>query len=253
MVNPRGYLFDLDGVFYIDNTPIPGGNKIIALLRQRKIPFRFVTNTTIRPRKAIVDKLFGLGIEVSEAEIFSTAAAGSLYLKTLGNPVCHLLVEEITKEEFSQFKQADENVDVVVVGDIGEQWNFEVMNHAFRLLMDGAELVALQKGRYYQVSDGLRIDAGVFVAGLEHATGKKATVIGKPQPSFFKLALADMGLTAREVVMVGDDLINDIGGAQSIGIHSILVRTGKFRQAILDQSNVVPDDIIDSIAELKLD
>jgi ribonucleotide monophosphatase NagD (HAD superfamily) len=102
------------------------------------------------------------------------------------------------------------------------------------------------------VSDGLDLDIGAIVTGLEYATGKKAIILGKPNKEFFKAALDDLGCLPNDVVMVGDDLINDIGGAQSLGIKSVLVKTGKYRKKLLEKSDIVPDAIMDSIAELAI-
>ena len=95
------------------------------------------------------------------------------------------------------------------------------------------------------------MDIGAIVTGLEYATGKKATTLGKPNKEFFQAALDDLGCSSKDVIMVGDDLINDIGGAQALGIKSVLVKTGKYRKEILEKSDIIPDAIIDSIADLE--
>ena len=85
---------------------------------------------------------------------------------------------------------------------------------------------------------------------LEYATGEKATVIGKPNVSFFKSALDDINLNPSDVVMVGDDLYNDIYGAQRLKIPGILVKTGKYHSGMLESSNIKPDGLIDSIEDI---
>jgi len=138
----------------------------------------------------------------------------------------------------------------VIVGDVGKSWDYDLMNRVFRMVIGGAELVALHKGRYWQVEDGLRMDIGAFVAGLEYATGKQATVIGKPSAEFFHLALADMRLDPEAVAMIGDDIGGDVGGAQSVGMKGVLVRTGKYREDLVSGSGITPDMIVDSIADI---
>lgn len=247
----KGFLFDLDGVFYVSGELIPGGTDAVSLLRKEEIPFRFVTNTTTKTCKQLAEKLNVLGLDVTEDEIFSAGQAGVIYLTSLGSPKCHLLISDELKEDYSQFDCGVDDPEWVVMGDRGHDWTYDDMNQAFRYMMAGAGLLALHKGKYFQVSDGLDMDIGAIVIGLEYVSGKKAVTLGKPNMEFFHAALADLHLSPQEVTMVGDDLVNDIGGAQAVGVKAVLVKTGKYRQEILEQSDIVPDIIIDSIAELE--
>ena len=123
-----------------------------------------------------------------------------------------------------------------------------MLNGAFRQLMDGAELVALQHNRYWRRADGLALDVGAYAAALEYATGREAVVVGKPAQAFFDAAMADMGVD--RAVMVGDDVEADVGGALAAGVPGVLVRTGKFREDALAASGVTPTAIADSIADV---
>lgn len=249
---PKAFLFDLDGVFYIAGKLIFGGPDAIDLLREKKIPFRIVTNTTTKTRKQLTLQLNNLGLAVREDEIVTAGQAGVIHLRKCGSPPCYLLISEELKEDYAEFDCGNQKPEYVVMGDRGHDWTYDDMNKVFRLMMDGAELLALHKGKYFQVSDGLDLDIGAIVTGLEYATGKKAITLGKPNKEFFKAALDDLGCTPNDIVMVGDDLINDIGGAQSLGIKSVLVKTGKYRKKLLEKSDIVPDAIMDSIAELAI-
>ena len=106
-------------------------------------------------------------------------------------------------------------------------------------------MVALQRNRYWQTESGLALDAGPFVAALEFASGKDASVVGKPERDFFRLALEDLGLEAGQVAMVGDDAEADVVGARRAGLVGIQVRTGKW-QADVGEADLV----IDSVADL---
>jgi HAD superfamily hydrolase (TIGR01458 family) len=154
------------------------------------------------------------------------------------------------KRDFAELEQADNNVDAVILGDLGERFAYEPLNRAFRLVMDGAELVALQKNRYWLRPDGLSLDVGPFAAALEYATGLEAVVVGKPSQSFFALVLHDLGVEPEQAAMVGDDIDSDIGGAQAAGLQRILVRTGKHRADALERSGVEPWATVDSIADV---
>ena len=246
----RGLLIDLDGVIYNDSELIAGATESIRWLRDKNIPFRFITNTTMKSRMTLQQKLQSFGIEVKREEIFTAVYAAALYIKKSGKDKCHLLLMDDAKEEFHDFNLEAENPDFVVVGDLGEELSFEAMNIAFQKLFSGAELIALQKNRYWLSDKGYTLDAGALVAMLEFAAGKKGQIIGKPSPHFFALALNDLNLQPENVVMIGDDIESDIIGAHRMGIRGVLVKTGKFLPADLEREDVVPWRTIDNIGDL---
>jgi HAD superfamily hydrolase (TIGR01458 family) len=239
----RGLLLDLDGTLYVDEAPVEGAREAVERLRSSDLALRYVTNTTRRPRRAVREHLRALGFEVEEAEIFTPARAAA---GLIGERSCFPLVDESLLEDLRDITLDDDRPDFVLVGDLGEGFTYGRLNAAFRLLIDGAELLALQKNRYWRTEEGLSLDAGPFVAALEYASGKQATVVGKPERDFFRLALEDMGLEPREVAVVGDDAEADVAGAQGAGLQGILVKTGKYRPG----SEGKPDLILRSVADL---
>jgi len=250
MEKMQGFLIDLDGTTYNDSIPIPGALEAIHWLRGNGIPFRFITNTTMKSRETLQDKLQGIGITAHKEEIFSAAYAGSLYVRRKANSTCFLLLLDDAKKEYIGLEGREDKVDYVVVGDLGKHANFENLNTGFRYLLNGAELVALQKNRYWLSDNGYEMDAGAFVAMLEYAANTKATLIGKPARPFFEMALKDLNCSAENVMMIGDDIESDIAGAKRLGMKTALVRTGKFRRQDLERSEVKPDYILSSIHDL---
>ncbi len=246
----RGILFDLDGVLYVENQVIEGAVEAIHHVRARGIPYRFVTNTTTKSREALSHKLNTMGLPAQANEILSAPYAARVYLRQRQPRSCLFVVSDAVLDEFREFAASEIDPEVVVVGDIGRAWNYDLVNQLFRLIMDGADLVALHKGKYWQTPEGLRVDIGAFVAGLEYVTGVEATITGKPSPAFFQSAIHELGCLSEEIVMVGDDIESDVGGAQRCGLRGFLVRTGKYRQEVVAASSVSPDAILDSIAQL---
>ena len=164
-----------------------------------------------------------------------------------------LFVAAATQTEFSDFSlchEEDDDATAVVVGDLGEQWTFEVLNRAFRLLMQQPQptLIALGMTRYWQASDGLRLDVAPFIAALQCASGVEALVLGKPALPFYQAAIDILATDAKHIVMLGDDIKGDVAGAQQAGMQGVLVKTGKFRAADLQQ-NIEPDAVLDSIKD----
>lgn len=246
----RGILFDLDGVLYVGDQVIDGAIDTIRYVKEKQIAHRFVTNTTTQSREALSQKLRALGFPIEPRDILSTPAAACDYLRQRQPHSCYFLVSEAVRDEFREFATSETSPDVVVIGDIGRTWSYDLVNHLFRMVMSGADIIALHKGKYWQTEEGLRVDIGAFIAGLEYVTSVDATVIGKPSPAFFQAAVRELDLPKDEIVMVGDDIDADVGGAQQCGIRGILVRTGKYRQEAVAASSIVPDATLDSIARL---
>lgn len=247
-------LIDLDGVVYESDAPIDGALDALAWLREEDVPHLFLTNTTSRPRSALVEKLAGYGFDVDAAQILTPPVAADRWLSHNCPGPAALFVAPDTLEDFTSIPHADEGSDdvaSVVVGDYGERWTFDELNRAFRLLMqdEKPELVALGMTRYWKADDGLRLDTAPFVVALSHASGVEPTVLGKPARLFFAAALSALGSDAADTIMIGDDVKSDIGGAQQWDIRGVQVKTGKFRTGDLD-GDVDPDLVIDSIADL---
>jgi HAD superfamily hydrolase (TIGR01458 family) len=253
MKDIRGFLIDLDGVLYVGNKAIKGARETIDLLRDRKYSFRFISNTTRKCRNTIAEQLSSMGFDIPIEYIFTPPLAAVAWLKNAGKHDCYLLTTEDVYRDFEQECVCDtgSKVDFVIIGDAGDKLTYDNLNTAFRHLMNGADLIALEKDRYWMTPDGLSLSAGPFVQALEFATGKAATIVGKPSKTFFDLALRDMGLRVDQAAMIGDDILTDIGGARTIGMQGILVRTGKYRKDAVDNAVIKPECIIDSIAQLR--
>jgi phospholysine phosphohistidine inorganic pyrophosphate phosphatase len=248
-VGPFGILLDIDGVLYVGDEPIEGAHAALGELRELGAGVRLVTNTTSRSRREVCEHLRQLGFEVTVEEVLTPAAMALSHCDECGYRAVELIVSDGLREDLAQFDRSagGEPVDAVILGDVGKRFDAELLNRVFRLLMDGAELVALQHNRYWRRADGLALDVGAYAAALEYATRREAVVVGKPAEAFFQAAIVDMGLN--DAVMVGDDVEADVGGAMAAGLPGILVRTGKYRQDALPPE-VTPTAIVDSIADV---
>jgi phospholysine phosphohistidine inorganic pyrophosphate phosphatase len=251
----RGILFDLDGVLYNHNFPIAGAAEAVTWVREQAIPHLFVTNTTSRSRASLVDKLATFGIPAAEAEIYTPAAVAAQWLRDNPPGPIALFLRPSTRAEFAALPvlpdDAERGADYVVIGDLQDSWDYRTLNRAFRLLHHNpeAKLIALGMTRYWLADDGLSLDVAPFVAALEHATGRQPVVLGKPAAAFFQGAAERLGLPAGQILMIGDDIRADVGGAQEAGLKGALVKTGKFRPADLE-GEVRPDVVLDSVEDL---
>lgn len=224
----RGVLLDLSGVLYDGDTVLPGAVAAVLRLREAGLPVRFLTNTTRKPKRQIVAQLHQLGFDCAADEVFTPVAAARAWLDAHHHQP-HLLVHPALEEDFADCQR--NGPVAVVIGDAADRFSYDRLNATFRALMADAPLLALARNRFFRDRDGeLSLDAGPFVEALEHASGVKARVLGKPSADFFRAAATSMGLEPGDVAMVGDDAESDTAGALAAGIGTaILVRTGKYR------------------------
>ncbi|KFQ45758.1 Haloacid dehalogenase-like hydrolase domain-containing protein 2 [Nestor notabilis] len=234
----KAVLVDLNGTLHIEDSAVPGAQEALKRqLRSAPVTIRFVTNTTKECKRELLERLTKLGFDIAENEIFtSLTAARNLLEQKQVRPL--LLVDDKALPDFTGIATDDPNA--VVVGLAPEHFHYEMLNRAFRLILDGAPLIAIHKARYFKKKDGLALGPGPFVTGLEYATDTKATVVGKPEKTFFLEALRGTDCTPEDAVMIGDDCRDDVGGAQKAGMRGILVRTGKYRPADEDKINPAP-------------
>jgi HAD superfamily hydrolase (TIGR01458 family) len=245
-------LLDIDGVFHVSGRAIQGGGNAVSKLREDGHRLRFLTNNTTRSRVRLAEELRGFGIELADHELQTTAVAAARALA--GKRVLALTMPAI-RDDLEGPVLVGEDADAVLLGGADETGEtnqvFSYMNlaRAFAELEEGAELYCLHKNPWWQTSRGPLLDAGAFVIGLEYATGTTATVLGKPSATYFESALEALDADPETAWMVGDDVTADVGGAAALGMRTILVRTGKFRDDAGAWS-AQPDAVLDSIADV---
>ena len=251
----HGLLIDLDGVLYQSGVLIDGAIETLDWIRQRQIRHLFVTNTTSRSRAKLLEKFDDLGFSAGIDEIMTPVLAAVQWLEEHGLRRVALFVPQSTQADFGEIESVTldggDAVEAVIIGDLGEAWDFQLLNQAFRFLMQQPppRLLALGMTRYWRGKNGLQLDVAPFVKALEHAAACEALVVGKPARAFFDAALAKLRCDAANALMIGDDIVGDVGAAQQCGIRGIQVRTGKFRQADLNGA-IEPFAVLDSIADL---
>ncbi|XP_059086093.1 haloacid dehalogenase-like hydrolase domain-containing protein 2 isoform X2 [Tigriopus californicus] len=250
----KALLIDLSGTIHIDNEAIPGAVQAVQLLREHKIPFQFVTNTTKESQIRLCHRLNKLGFDVTSQEIYSSlSAAKRLIVSQELRPM--LLLEEEALEDFQDV--STDNPNAVVIGLAPSKFNYNTLTEAFNLVLGGASLIAIHKARYFRTSAGLALGPG-FVTGLEYSTGEKAVVVGKPEKEFFRSALEHLkgrnvslnSLRLEDTLMIGDDVKDDINGAQEAGLKGALVKTGKYSDGDEEKVAQPPDLVFDSFPKL---
>lgn len=243
-------LLDIDGVLVTSWQALPGAIEAVASLREHDVPLRLITNTTTHTRSGLTETLRGAGFDFEPDEIVTAVSATAAHLRSdhAGAKV-FVLSDGDPREDLTGAELVDvDDADVVVLGGGCDDFSYATMNRVFRRLNEGAAFVAMHRNLYWRTSEGVQLDGGAFVAALEAASGVTPVVCGKPSADYFGAALETLGVTAGRAAMVGDDVVNDVSGAQAAGLTGVLVRTGKFRPEDLERGS--PDAVVDSIADV---
>lgn len=245
----RAVLLDVEGTLFAKGKALPGAATAVADLRERGLGVRFLTNIDSQSLAAIAQALAGTGLEVPVEELFTPVSAALALFA--GSPEAQVLtvLSNALQDEFAHLKGTAPFTHVLV-GDCRDVLDYPVLDGAFRALRAGAELLALQRGRYFLRDDGDHLDTGAVVAALEYSAGVQARVLGKPSTEFFALAAGSLGVAIQECAVVGDDATTDIAGGHDAGARTVQVRTGKYADQEAEGILSSADATIDSIADL---
>jgi HAD superfamily hydrolase (TIGR01458 family) len=248
-------LLDIDGVIVTSWEPIPGAVEAVAELRDRG-PVRFVTNTTSRSAADVAGSLRAAGVDLDDRELVTAGVATAELLRREHPGATCLVMNDGSNDDLTGIDvvgpsdAAAGSAGVVVIGSGGPSFGWDAVNTAVRAIEAGAALVAMHGSMVWATAGGTCVDGGAYARLLEAATGVAATVVGKPAPALFLEAAASMGVEPQRVAMVGDDVHSDVLAARAVGMTGILVRTGKFRPALLEGLDPGPDAVVGSLADV---
>lgn len=247
----KAVLLDIDGVLTTSWQPLPGALKTLDWLNEQRIDFRLLTNSSSKTRCGIADLLGDCAMPVGESHILTAVTSAVRYLKDRGwGPNCFVINEGDIAEDLDGLAVTNAtSADVVLLGGAGPSLGYSDFDGAFTLALAGRPVVALHRNLRFRTAEGLALDMGAFVVGLEAAAGIEIPIVGKPAPAFFRTALDNLGREPAEAVVVGDDIEADVFGAQGVGAIGVLVKSGKFHPSDLE-SSMLPDHVIDDVGQL---
>ncbi|MBA4032667.1 MAG: TIGR01457 family HAD-type hydrolase [Planctomyces sp.] len=249
----KGFLIDMDGVIYRGGEMLPGADRVIATLRERDLPFLFLTNNSQRTRRDVATKLRRMGIDACEEDIYTCAMATARFLaRQKPGGTAFVIGEGGLLQALHQngYSIVDHDADYVVVGE-GRTLTLEMMETAVRLILGGAKLVATNLDPNCPTqNNGVRPGCGAFVAMIESATGVKAFSVGKPSPIMMGGAGMELGVPSDDIVMIGDTMETDICGGVQMGYGTVLVLTGGTKTTDLAHFAYRPDYVLNGIGDL---
>ncbi|CAL1519008.1 HAD-IIA family hydrolase [Chitinophaga sp. MM2321] len=249
----KGFLIDMDGVIYKGSEPIPGAVEFINGLRDKGLPFLFLTNNSQRTSRDVCYKLNKMGFRVNDTDIFTCAMATARYLASKKeNGTAYVIGEGglLTELYNAGYSIVDDQPDYVIIGE-GRTIMLESVDKAINMIMKGAKLIATNLDPNCPMGGGkYRAGCGALVAMLECASGIKAFSVGKPSPVMMRMARKALQLTTDETVMIGDTMGTDILGAGSMGFTTVLTLSGVTHEDDLVHFGYSPDFIIKSVKDL---
>jgi 5'-nucleotidase len=247
-----GFLIDMDGVLYRGSELIPGADRFVRELRERDVPFLFLTNNSQRTRRDVVARLDRMGLEVEDRHVFTSAMATARFLAQQKPGGTAYVIGEgglLTALHQHGYAVVDHDPDYVVVGE-GRTFNLEMVEAAVRMILGGAKLIATNLDPNCPTQNGLRPGCGAMVAMLETATGVKAFSVGKPSAVMMRAARKELGLATDETTMIGDTMETDILGGVQLGFHTVLVLTGGTKSEDLPRFAYRPELVVEGLGEL---
>lgn len=247
-----GYLIDMDGVVYRGSELIPGAQRFIEELLHQRAPFMFLTNNSQRTRRDVATKLQRLGIPAEEHHVYTCAMATARFLANQKPAGTAYVIGEgglLTALHNNGYSIVEKDPDYVVVGE-GRTLNFEMVEAAVSMILNGAKLVATNLDPNCPTQHGTRPGCGAVVSMLETATGVKAFSVGKPSPIMLRGARKELGLGSEQTIVIGDTMETDVLGGVQLGFKTILVLSGNMRAEDLPNYAFRPDKIVESLADL---
>jgi len=224
-------ILDLDGCVWIGPDPVPGSPEAITAIREAGKRLAFVTNNSWMAGEDLVTKLWGIGVQASLADVV-----------TVGGAMQHLLAE--TRQGRTAFVIGSEamfrhvqdaglrimngtdlasRAEVVVIGATFDL-TYDDLKNASMAVRRGADFLATGRDPTLPMPDGFWPGTGALLAAVERASGRTASIVGKPEPQLFITALDRMG--DGSTLVIGDRLDSDVAGAAAAHLDAALVLTG---------------------------
>ena len=234
-------LLDLDGCVWVGDEPTEGAVAAVAALRDAGKGIAFVTNDTQLGTEEYVRKLWRLGFKASLEEVVTVGGALQFVLAerfaggtavVIGSEAVHNHVQAAGVRIVNGTTFAS-RADVVVVA-YHPDFHYAELREATQAAIRGAFMLGSNRDATFPMPDGLWPGSGAVLAAVETASGRTATIVGKPEPVLIQTALDRLG--AGRALMIGDRVDADLGAAHAAGIDGAIVLTGASDRARAEEA-----------------
>ncbi len=251
---PKHYLIDMDGVLVSGSRPIPGADRFIQQLQERKIEFLVLTNNPLYTPRDLAHRLQREGLDIPAERIFTSALATARFIRRQRpNGTAFVIGESGLTSAIHEvgYIITEVDPDYVVLGETNT-YNFGQVTKAMRLVMDGARFIATNPDPSGPAEGGLVPACGAMAALIEKASGVSPFFVGKPNPLMMRSALNYLNVHSEDTVMIGDRMDTDIVAGVQSGMETILVLSGVTSREQVDGFPYRPTHILSSVAEVEI-
>ncbi len=224
----EAFICDMDGVIYHGDKLIPNVKKFINWLEDNGKKYLFLTNGSGRSPRELAQKLERMGLNVGEEHFYTSALATASFLAgqcpggsayVIGEPGLTYALYE------AGFSMNDISPDYVVFG-MTKSLNYEQIEKASRLVMNGAKLIGTNSDLTDPSEHGIIPACRALISPIEMATGRRAYFVGKPNPLMMRHALKKLGVHRADSAIIGDRMDTDIIAGIESELDTVLVLSG---------------------------
>lgn len=246
-------VFDLDGTMYRGNQIIESAHQFLDICIQRKIPFYFLTNNSMRTRDENVVHMENMGYTGIRADMFyNSAMAASQFVRAnySGNKAYFIGKKGMEQALLDEgFVISEEDPDFVFVG-LNKDATYMDYSKALTYLLNGAQLIGTNGDRILAKPGGFEVGNGSVVALFEYATQQKSPEIAKPHKPILDLFLKHFDLKREDILLIGDNLETDISLGCRCGVDTLFVQTGVHTKADIERLHIHPTHVVDTLLDV---
>ncbi|GHU25837.1 haloacid dehalogenase [Spirochaetia bacterium] len=228
---------------------MPGSIELVDYMNKNNMPYCIITNTISRTVDQMEQKIKDSGLNILKDSIINPMLVLNNFIKENGIKTYYFIGPDYLKELLVKSNDFEKEPEYVVFCDFEHiDCDYELLNKIFQYIKNGSKIITTSYSNYYISKNEYRMDTGIFVKMYELLTNKKVVIIGKPSNMIYKMALNKLKMEPKDIITIGDDGLTDISGGKEIGIKTILVKTGKYKEG--DEKTFKPDNVINSLEEI---
>ena len=245
----KAFIIDLEGTLVSNGIPLFGSVELIDTLNINNIPYCIITNTVSKTVGQMEENLKINGLNVLEGHILNPITVLDYFIKENEIKSYYFVGPEYLKNLIRESDVFEGIPDSIIFCDFENiDFNYNILNKVFQYIKGGSKIITTSYSDYYISKNEYKMDTGIFVKMYETLTNEKAEIMGKPSPMIYKMALNILKVKSTNVITIGDDVLTDIEGSKKIGMETVLVKTGKYKEG--DEKKHKPNKTINNLTEI---